>query len=228
MCRCFIAHTWAPTLTCCLCVLGTTHPGFPNWPARTTVLPSTPWTLAEPIQLGLKKGPGERNRQRVCITQLIPLNQWLCQETGSARVPSHSPTPLALTRTCTGKGGGGGCEDGDSWPEPRLEWRRMRATCWVLGQIVVRALWTGIHCSRLLEWEGAGLMCLQQIASSRWWLNSTSSAVWVSHRVRHKRSGHVSVSKAQWKIHTQTTNPYSLTDLQVWHQIDTSIYTHTA
>lgn len=115
----------------------------------------------------------------------------------SAKSVTHT---FGTDRDLHRKGGGG--EDGDNWPEPRLEWRRMRATCRVLGLIVVRALWTGIHCSRLLIWEGVGLMCLQQIASSCWWLNSTSSAVRVNHRVRHKRSGHVSVSKAQWKIHT--------------------------
>lgn len=201
MCQCLTAHTWAHILTCCLCVLGMTHPGLPNWPGHSAVLPSTPWSLAEPSRLGLKKGPGERNRHRVCITQLIPLNQWLCQETGSARVPRHSPTPLALTETCTGSGVGGGREGVDDWPEPRLEWRRMGATCRGLGLIVVRSLWTGILCSRLSIWWRVGLMCLQQIASSRWWLSATSSPARVNHRVRNNRSGHVSVSKAQWKIH---------------------------
>lgn len=138
--QCWIAHTWASMLPCCLCVLGTTHHSHPNWPAHSTVLPSTPWTLAEPSRLGLKKGPGERNRHRVCITQLIPLNQRLRQETGSARVPRHSPTPLALTEACTGSGvvGGQGRDVGDDWPEPRLEWSGMRATCRVLGLMVMR------------------------------------------------------------------------------------------
>lgn len=117
--QCWIAHTWA---SCCLCVLGTTHHSHPNWPAHSTVLPSTPWTLAEPSRLGLKKGPGERNRHRVCITQLIPLNQRLCQETGSARVPRHSPTPLALTKACTGSGVVGGT---GAWRWRRLTWAQV-------------------------------------------------------------------------------------------------------
>lgn len=208
MCQYLRAQTWAPTLTCFLCVLSTTHPGLPNWPAHSTVLPSTPWTLAEPSRLGLKKGPGEMNRHRVCIIQLIPLNQWLCQETGSARVPRHSPTPLALTGTCTGRGGGG--EGGDDWPEPRLEWRRMRATCQVLGLMSSEGA---------VDWD-----TLQQAFGVRgcWFNVFTADCInaRVNHRVRHNRSGHVSVSKPQWKIHTQTTNSYSLTHLQTshWHQ----------